>query len=148
MNKLETEYTIEEIKELGIEFERFCNNIDFCSECKFDDEDRNEIMSVECFVNWLKEKENKQMYLEEFLEQFFVHIMAKDGLERLKEFVKKEMQDVSLDYSGTKVKTRKNTGTFDFNKDIEINSDFGAGGERGLLAKNIFIDIRIDELED
>lgn len=69
------------------------------------------------------------MSLDEFINELFLHIMAKDGVEKLKELVKTEMNDVSLDYSTARVESQVLTDDKNFDPKVEISSEHYDDGE-------------------
>lgn len=79
------------------------------------------------------------MKLEEYLDRFFGEIMAKEGIDKIKNIIKDDMVTSGLVYDTTKVECQVYTKENNYDTRVEITSDSYNDGEI------IFIDFHVDE---
>jgi hypothetical protein len=81
------------------------------------------------------------MKIDKFIDELFSNIMTQEGIDRIIEITKNEMQGFSKDYETAKVECQVFTEKDNYSPRVEISSEGYADGEV------IFIDYHLDELE-
>lgn len=78
------------------------------------------------------------MNLDTFIEKFLETILSKDAIQKIKEIIKKDMQNNDLNYDTTSVESQIFTDDNNFEPRVEITSEAYCDGEV------IFIDYHLD----